>query len=330
MRAPDIWTQTGTAARLAVCALAPLGTIYGATVAWKARHAMPYRPKANVICVGNLTAGGSGKTPVTVAIARALTARGLRPVILSRGYRGRIRGPAFVDPEASSAADTGDEPLLLARAAPVIVARNRAHGAQLADAEGFDVIVMDDGHQNFGVDKDLSIVAVDAETGFGNGRVLPAGPLREPVAQGLARAGAVILAGDGMPPLPGFNGPILRAHLVPADTEGLKGKQVIAFAGIGRPQKFFDTLQRLGVTIIEACRYADHHAYTASDIARLKAKARDHGAMLITTEKDFVRLTPLQRENIAVLPVRAVFDDAAALDRLLERSILRDAGNGRT
>lgn len=290
---------------------------------------MPYRPKANVICVGNLTAGGSGKTPIVVAVALALTARGLRPVILSRGYRGRLHGPLFVDPETNTAADTGDEPLLLARAVPVIVARNRVAGAQLADTEGFDAIVMDDGHQNFGVAKDLSIVAVDAETGFGNGRVLPAGPLREPVAQGLARAGAVILAGDGMPPLPGFNGPILRAHLVPADTEGLKGKQVIAFAGIGRPQKFFDTLQRLGVTIIEACRYADHHAYTASDIARLKAKARDHGAVLVTTEKDFVRLTPLQRENIAVLPVRAVFDDTAALDRLLERSILRDAGNGR-
>lgn len=330
MRAPDIWTRTSTAARLAVRALAPLGWLYGRTVVWKARHAMPYRPRASVICVGNLTAGGSGKTPVTIAIARTLAARGLRPVILSRGYRGRIRGPAFVDPEANSAVDTGDEPLLLARAAPVIVARNRAHGAQLADAEGFDAIVMDDGHQNFGVAKDLSIVVVDAETGFGNSRVLPAGPLRESVAQGLARAGAVILAGDGMPPLPGFDGPVLRAHLVPGDTEGLQGKQVVAFAGIGRPQKFFDTLQALGVTIIEACRYADHHVYTASDIARLKAKARGRGAMLITTEKDFVRLAPLQRENIAVLPVRAVFDDAAALDRLLENLNPQAARNGRT
>lgn len=328
MRAPDIWTRTDTLARIAAGVLAPLGWIYGATVAWKAKRAMPYRPKAKIVCIGNLTAGGSGKTPVTAAVARALAARGLRPVILSRGYRGRIRGPAFVDLAANAAADTGDEPLLLAREAPVIVARDRAAGARLADAEGFDTIVMDDGHQNFAVSKDLSIVVVDAETGFGNGRVLPAGPLRESVAQGLARADAVILAGEGKPHLLGFSGPILRVHLVPANAERLNGKSVIAFAGIGRPQKFFDTLEALGAKIVEACGYADHHVYTAAEIARLQAKARDNDAIPITTEKDFVRLAPLQRENIAVLSVRAHFDDTQALDDLLARIIPARTGSG--
>lgn len=328
MRAPDIWTRTDSAARIAVSALAPFGWIYGATVAWKAKHAMPFRPKAKIVCIGNLTAGGSGKTPITMAVARALMARRFRPVILSRGYRGRIRGPAFVDLATNAAAKTGDEPLLLAQAAPVIVARDRAAGARLADAEGFDAVVMDDGHQNFSVAKDLSIVVVDAETGFGNGHILPAGPLREPVAQGLARADAVILAGDGTPNLQGFSGPVLRARLVPANTDRLNGASVVAFAGIGRPQKFFDTLKALGANIGEACGYADHHVYTAAEVARLKAKARDNNAMLITTEKDFVRLAPLQRENIAVLSVRAVFDDAQAFDNLLERFIPAPAGNG--
>lgn len=327
MRAPEFWAEPDHAARLAVRALAPLSWAYGATVAWKARHAKPYRPRAMVICVGNLTAGGSGKTPIAIEIARTLGARGLRPVLLTRGYGGKIRGPSFVDLANHSAAETGDEPLLLATAAPVIVARNRAAGAKLAEENGFDVIVMDDGHQNFTLAKDLSIIVVDVETGFGNGRVLPAGPLREPVAQGLARADAVILVGDGSPALTGFAGPVLRTHLQPVRGAGLAGKRVIAFAGIGRPEKFFDTLRAQGAQIVEARRYADHHAYTASEIARLNAKARDTDAILITTEKDFVRLAPVHREGIATLPVRAVFDDPKAMEHLLAKIAMRTAGS---
>lgn len=329
MRAPEFWNQPDYTASLAVRALAPLGWAYGATVAWKAKRAKPNRPRAKVICIGNLTAGGSGKTPIAIEIARALSARGLRPVNLTRGYGGKIHGPSFVDLSKDSAAEAGDEPLLLAAAAPVIIARDRAAGARLADDNGFDAIVMDDGHQNFTLAKDLSVIVVDAQTGFGNGHILPAGPLRESVAQGLARADAVVLVGDGTPALAGFAGPVLRTHLRPVRDSGLKGKRVLAFAGIGRPEKFFDTLRGLGAEIVEARRYADHHAYTASEIARLNAKARDKNAMLITTEKDFVRLAPLQREGIAMLPVRAVFDDPAALELLVDKVAARSAAGKR-
>ena len=276
--------------------------IYGRTVAWKRDHAIPHRPRAKVVCVGNLTAGGTGKTPIAIAVARALIARGTRPVILSRGYGGRMKGPAVVDPAHDTANETGDEALLLAAAAPVVVARDRRAGAVRADEEGADVIVMDDGHQNFSVAKDLSLVVIDGAVGFGNGRVLPAGPLREPVAQGLARADAVILVGDGTPALSGFAGPVLRARLTPVDVFGLKGARVVAFAGIGRPKKFFESLRVLGADLLETREYADHHAYTASEIARLKSKARGTDAVLITTEKDFVRLTPPEREGVRFLP----------------------------
>ncbi len=306
-------------ARLAARILSPLGWLYGASVAWKARHATPYRPQARVICVGNLTVGGSGKTPVALVLARRLAAQGHRPVFLSRGYGGKIGGPYLVDPAKDSAGETGDEPLLLAAAAPTIIARNRPSGARLADDNGFDTIVMDDGHQNFTLAKDLSIVVVDAEIGFGNGRVLPAGPLREPVAQGLARADAVVLVGNGAPGLPGFSGPVLRARLQPSKAPALAGTPIVAFAGIGRPEKFFETLRAQGAEVIEARRYPDHHPYTAAEIARLKAKARDNRALLITTEKDYVRLAPLHREGITVLPVEARFDDPAALDGLLTK-----------
>jgi len=319
MRAPDFWNGKDYTARFAVNALTPLGWLYGAVTALKASQAKPYRSNAKVVCVGNLTAGGSGKTPISITITHALTARGKQTVALTRGYGGKMRGPAFVDAKRDSAIETGDEALLVASATPTIVARDRADGARLAEANGAQAIVMDDGHQNFSLAKDLSIVVIDAETAFGNGRILPAGPLREAVAQGLARTDAVVLVGDGLPHLNGFKGTVLRAHLAAVDTLGLAGKRVVAFAGIGRPEKFFQTLRSLGADLVEAREYADHHAYTASEIARLKARANAETALLMTTEKDFVRLTQAERDGISYLPVRAAFDDQAAFDALLDR-----------
>src|ERR1700761_5828544 len=232
MRAPDFWQKGGALATL----LAPLGALYGASVALKARGARAFDPGLPVICVGNLTAGGSGKTPVAIAIAEMLRARGHRPYFLTRGYGGSERGLALAS-RGHTAAVMGDEALLLARTAPTIVARDRAAGARLAREKGATVLVMDDGHQNFTLRKTLSLVVVDAETGFGNGHQIPAGPLREPVAQGLARAGAVILVGTGAPDLKGYAGPVLRAHLT-ADGVSFAGQNVFAFAGIGRPEKF--------------------------------------------------------------------------------------------
>ncbi len=327
MRAPDFWRTGGVAAAL----LSPLGALYGASVAFRARHARPFDPGLPVICIGNLTAGGSGKTPVAIAIAEMLRARGHRPYFLTRGYGGSDRGPALAT-RGHSAQVMGDEALLLARTAPTIVARDRASGARLAKDKGASVLVMDDGHQNFTLRKTLSLVVVDAETGFGNGRQIPAGPLREPVAQGLSRADAVIVVGsepseDGraakraqgsMPDLKGYTGPVLRAHLA-ADGAAFAGKSVFAFAGIGRPEKFTASLEQSGAHITGSCFFADHHPYADDEITQLKMLAGD--AMLVTTEKDFVRLTIQQRENIRVLKINAVFDDTAAMDGLLDTAL---------
>jgi tetraacyldisaccharide 4'-kinase len=209
----------------------------------------------------------------------------------------------------------GDEALLLARAAPTIVSRDRAAGARMAKDKGATVLVMDDGHQNFRLRKTLSLVVVDAETGFGNGLRIPAGPLREPVAQGLARADAVVCVGDGAPGLQGFRGPVLRAHLI-AEGASFAGKPVFAFAGIGRPEKFIASLEKAGAHVIGSCFFADHHPYSEGEILELKAVAGD--AMLVTTEKDFVRLSIASREGIKILKVTATFDDPAALGQLLD------------
>jgi len=315
MRAPDFWRKPNAVARL----LAPLGALYGASVAFKARYAKAFDPGLPVICAGNLTAGGSGKTPIAIAIAEMLRANGHKPFFLTRGYGGSERGPALAS-RGHSAAVMGDEALLLARAAPTIVARDRAAGAKLAQEKGATVLVMDDGHQNFSLRKRLSLVVVDAETGFGNGFQIPAGPLREPVAQGLARADAVVLVGDGSPGLAGFRGPVLRAHLA-ADGSAFAGKPVFAFAGIGRPEKFAASLQEAGAMVIGSCFFADHHPYTEDDIVELRAVAGD--AMLATTEKDFVRLSTQSREGIRVLKVSAVFDDPGAMERLLDSAAPR-------
>jgi tetraacyldisaccharide 4'-kinase len=314
MRAPDFWKSRGMPARL----LAPLGVLYGASVAWKARSARTFDPGIPVICVGNLTAGGSGKTPIAIAIAETLRHRGQKPFFLTRGYGGREKGPALAS-RAHSAAVMGDEALLLARSAQTVVARDRAAGASLAREKGATALIMDDGHQNFSLRKSLSLVVVDAQTGFGNGFQIPAGPLRESVGQGLARADAVVLVGDGAPYLRGFNGPVLRAHLV-ADAAAFADKPVFAFAGIGRPEKFVASLEESGAHVMGSCFFADHHRYAEAEIDQLRMIAGD--TMLVTTEKDFVRLTTSQREGIRVLKIAARFDDPGALDRLLDSILL--------
>ncbi len=315
MRAPDFWQTRNVRARL----LAPLGALYGFSVALKARLANPFDPGIPVICVGNLTAGGSGKTPVALAIADMLREKGHKPYFLTRGYGGRERGPALAS-RGHSAAMMGDEALLLARTAPTIVARDRAAGARLAKEKGATVLVMDDGHQNFTLRKNLSLVVVDAQTGFGNGFQIPAGPLREPVTQGVARADAAVLVGDGAPDLAGFRGPVLHAHLV-ADGGALVDRPVFAFAGIGRPEKFIASLEASGAKVIGSCFFADHHPYSEDEILELKAIGGE--ALLVTTEKDFVRLSIASREGIKVLKVSARFDDAAAMERLLDSAAPR-------
>lgn len=317
MRTPEFWTANDSASQFVAAVLTPVGWGYGASVALKKAFAHPLVTRARVVCVGNLTVGGTGKTPVAMAIAEALIARGRRVVFLSRGYGGRNEGPVLVDGERHRADDVGDEPLLLSRIAPVVVSRDRRAGARLALDNGADVIVMDDGHQNFDLAKDLSFVVVDAASPFGNGRILPAGPLRESPAQGFSRADAIVMVGAGAA-LPS-NLPVLRVSVEPARPQQLKDQLVVAFAGIGQPQRFFKTLEDLGATIVERWAFADHHAYTAQEIADLKVKARAANARLVTTEKDFVRLDAEARRDVEVLPVRAQFGDQRALEQLLSK-----------
>jgi tetraacyldisaccharide 4'-kinase len=311
-KAPEFWYRP---AGIASTALLPVSALWRAAAWVKRNAARPVRLGIPVICVGNLTVGGTGKTPIVQTIAEMLLRRKQRVHIVTRGYGGSFAGPIRVDPTRHSAEDVGDEALLLAATLPVWVARHRSAGARAAEAEGAQVIVLDDGHQNFTLHHDLSFVVVDAERGFGNGCVVPAGPLREAIGAGLARADALILIGKGDIV---YRGPKLRARLEPVGGEALAGTRALAFAGIGRPEKFFETLRTIGVDLVETVSYPDHYAYDASDIAHMARRAALKGAMLVTTQKDWVRLEPPYRHNVACLMVRAEFDDPRAIEGMLD------------
>ncbi|TNC71787.1 tetraacyldisaccharide 4'-kinase [Rubellimicrobium roseum] len=325
--APPAWwydADGGWPARL----LAPLGALYAGATAQRLARGAPYQARVPVICVGNLDAGGSGKTPVTMALAERLSARSVAVQVVSRGHGGRLAGPVRVGP-AHTAAEVGDEPLLLSAFVPVWVAKDRAAGVRAAEADGARVVVLDDGFQNPSVTKDLSLIVVDAARGWGNGRPIPAGPLRERVAAGLARADAVISLGDAAAQdrfaarwgAALVSLPHLRGELRPLPT-GMPwaGLRTLAFAGIGQPEKFFATLRGLGAEIVATRAFDDHQPLSRAILQRLEAEAARLGAQLVTTEKDAARLPPEMRSRVLVLPVRLHLEDwgpvEAALDRL--------------
>jgi tetraacyldisaccharide 4'-kinase len=294
MREPQFWWRpAGVAAGL----LAPVAACYGAAAAWRMASAGT-NAGIPVLCVGNLTLGGAGKTPTAVAVAQLLAAAGRKPFILSRGYRGALAGPVRVDPAHHRAADVGDEPLLLARFAPTIVARDRAAGAAAARAAGAGAIVMDDGFQNPGLEKDRSILVVDGRRGIGNGMVFPAGPLRAPLQGQLRRAQALLMVG------PGSAGEEVAARARAAGLEVFHGRlepnaetlaalkewPVLAFAGIGDPEKFFATLRDAGIDVRAAIPFPDHHRYHRSEALDLIDRAERDGLVAVTTEKDMARL----------------------------------------
>ncbi len=311
--------------------LTPLSWIWAAVTARRIARATPVDPGMPVICVGNLTVGGAGKTPVVRELLRRLSARGVAAHGLSRGYGGTLAGPVRVDPERHSAAEVGDEPLMLAVDAPFWVSRDRVAGAQAAVADGARVVVMDDGHQNPSLKKALSLVVVDGETRdgewpLGDGRVVPAGPLREPLAAGLARADAVILMlpSDLEAPDPDLVAvfgalPVLVARLAPVDAPP-PGPQ-LGFAGIGKPWKVERSLKAAGCELVDFASFPDHAAYDEATLNTLAATAAHHGAGLVTTEKDWARLPAAWRARITAWPVKARFEDEAALDALLAKIV---------
>ena len=285
MRAPAFWRHADWRAEV----LAPVAAVYGAATTARRRIMRPEQAALPVLCVGNLVAGGAGKTPTAMALARRLRARGRTPHLISRGYGGRERGPLAVDPARHDARRVGDEALLLARVAPTWVARDRTVAAAAAHAAGADVVVLDDGYQNPALAKTVSLVVVDGSYGFGNGRLLPAGPLRERVGAGLARADAVVLIGHdraGVRRRVPAGCPVIEAALVPAEGwDAVAGESVVAFAGIGRPEKFFEMLESLSCTLLATRAFADHHRFRAHEILALADEAARRGAVLATTPR---------------------------------------------
>lgn len=328
-KTPAFWYRSDAPfAAQKAAVLSPLAALYGFAVRQRFDLYYPVPLARPVVCVGNLVAGGAGKTPVALSLVDILRERGYNPHFLTRGYGGSETGPIQVSPDRDTADDVGDEALLLVTKAPTWVSRSRPLGAQAAIDTGANIIVMDDGYQNPSIYKDFSLLVIDGAAGFGNGRLLPAGPLREPVDFALSRAHAAVLLGEDKTGVLEIlqrhapDMPVLTAKVVPdADNPDLFGKKIFAFAGIGRPDKFKDSLAAAGAVIEGWGSYPDHCAYTEEDLQELLNAAAAMSAPVITTAKDYVRLPPSLRGKVQVFGVHVVWDDPAQLGLLLDQAV---------
>ena len=310
----------------AVKVLSPISAVYAKVAEVKAKVVIPYDADIPVICAGNLTLGGAGKTPLAIWLAEHFKAEGMRPFFLTRGYKGKEKGLFFPDTgaqkeggggEESMARKIGDEPSLLLRSAPVVVDTDRARGAETAQKNGADIIIMDDGFQNHGLSKSKSLLVFDGRVGIGNGKVFPAGPLREDFVLGLKRAKAAVVVGDDTSGITikikseAPDMPIFRARLIPDESvaKSLKGKKVLAFSGIGYPSKFFDTLRGIGAEVFKQKAFPDHHFYNSEDVAALENMAKEEALVMVTTQKDAVKLAPEFLGKVVVLPVKMAFEN---------------------
>ena len=302
--------------------LAPLSALYGLANQINRSRQTTTKCEVPVICIGNVVAGGAGKTPVAIAVAQFLIKAGFNVHFLSRGYGGEISGPERVVQDVHTAKLVGDEPLLLATVAPTWVSKNRPKGAEAAVAAGADVIVMDDGLQNRSLAKSFSILVIDGQFGVGNGRLMPAGPLREKLQDAFAKSNAVVVVEPGTDDFSESVLPVFKAKIVPHALQGeLVGERVIAFAGIGRPTKFFNSLKQAGAEIVEAIEFPDHYQFKQNDIMRLVEKAALPGAALVTTRKDYVRLPVDARLMTTVFDIDLVFENPSDLQRLLLKTL---------
>ena len=328
MHRPDFWYPRERRLPWPAFFVLPLSLVWQGLGCLRAHFAKNWKAPCPVICVGNAVVGGTGKTPIVLALGHDLAIKGVNVHIVSYGYKGRRRGPLRVDLKRHDYRDVGDEALLLAQIAPTWIGRNRAAAIALAAKNGADLVLVDDGLQNPHFFKDLSFLVVDGEEGFGNGLIVPAGPLRERPATALGRANALIVMGDGVAGkeiaerMRHLTKPVIESRLSPAlETPDIRGRRLIAFAGIGRPEKFARQLRDLGGEVIELCSFDDHHIYNETDADRLLALAIGHNASLITTEKDRVRL-PQRLKNISlVFPVRALFKDRELFSNLIKSLI---------
>ena len=320
MHAPYFWQpdKGGILAQL----LAPLGWVYGFATKTKLAMTTPWVSPVPVLCIGNLIAGGAGKTPVALDLGRRLIAKGKNVHFLSRGYGGCEKGPLLVDPGVHTHTRVGDEPLLLAGLAPTWVSRERRAGCMAAAQAGADLIIMDDGFQNPYIAKNFSIIVVDGGYGFGNAKMIPAGPLRESISAGLGRADACVIIGEDtagvLEIVSGCGLSPLCAKLVPGPLTKDINAPVIAFAGIGRPEKFFESITKMGCEVASSIAFPDHHPYSDADIASLRDIAAKAGARLLTTGKDAKRLPASFIDEVSVVPLALDWQDKAALEALLD------------